>query len=153
MLLLEKKDFGAGEKMIQDKVTKYHLVFFIVTIIAIFLVEHLVKEAIGSKLTLIGMVVFIIMLIILTNALIFAVYGFAILYILGFNHKMENPITQKDILLTTPAIVTTLVITYIFNAISSINSEYNFLLTIIIIPFVYLGIYEINGWIFPKMFH
>lgn len=130
-----------------DFVEKHHLVFYIVTIISIFLLEFFIETINVMKSSFEGMVLYIFLLIFFTNALLFVLYGTIVMEFLGFNYKPKNPIKYIDFLLTTPAIITTFLINDIYSLLES------FLATIILIPFVYFGIYLVNLFIFPRMFN
>ncbi|MBU4116115.1 MAG: hypothetical protein KKG94_00015 [Nanoarchaeota archaeon] len=138
--------------MINDQVEKHHLIFYTVTILVIFLVEYFIKWLSNLKSDPIGLIFYILLLILFTNLLLFVIYGHAVMNFLGFDYKTENPISDRDILLTSPAIITTFLIDDLFNSVKSLIPEYSLLLTIILLPFLYLGIYKINKGILPYIF-
>jgi len=67
-------------------------------------------------------------------------------------YKTNSPISQRDILLTSPAIVTAFLITDLLHILNLSIPEYSFILTISIISFLYLGVYKINEWVFTFLF-
>ena len=138
--------------MIGGQVEKHHLMFYIGTILVIFLIECFLKSLPNLKSDSIGLIVYVLLLIVFTNLLLFVIYGHAVMNFLGFNYEAKNPIYYRDFLLTSPAIITTFLIDDLFNSVKSLIPEYSLLLTIILLPFLYLGIYKINKGILPYIF-
>jgi hypothetical protein len=138
--------------MVLEKAEKHHFIFYITTILVTLLVDLFLKDIIKIKLTFVGFIIYFFLLIILTNLLLFLIYGHAIMYLLGINHKIENPITSIDILLTSSAIVATFLIPDLTNLINSFKTEFSFLLIILAIIGIYLIVYKINEKFLPFLF-
>jgi len=138
--------------MDEDRVEKHHLIFYTVTIIVIFLIEFFSQNVMDLKVTFMGFIIYIFLLILFTYMLLYVFYGWTASYFLGFDYRPKNPIYYRDVLLTCSAIIVAFLIDDLFNYINSLTTEYSFFLTIIFIPFLYLIIYKINDWFFPKIF-
>lgn len=134
-----------------NNIEKHHLIFYIITIIVYFLIEQFLINSLEIKPFLIGFVLKIFILTFVTIPLFFILYLEGVRNFIGNNYKTKNPISiDRDLLLTSSAIITTFLVDDLFILLDSIT-ENSFLLTIVLIPILYLGIYKINKIVLIEM--
>jgi hypothetical protein len=135
------------KQIIKEDIEKHHMIFYIITIIVFFIIDQiLIRDLTKINLPIIELLIKIFILLISVNALLFILYVESVRKFLGQNYKTDNPISYKDILLTSPAIITAFLINDLLSFSQSLFLDFSFLLTILFLPIVYLGIYKINEW-------
>ena len=134
------------------KIEKHHFIFYISTIAVFFLIEKLfvnqVKELTSN---IIGIIFYMLLLTFLTSSVFITLYGWVAITFLGWNYKTENPISGDELLLTIPVIITSFIVDDLFNLLGNYTMEYSIILTIILIPFIYLLIYKLNEWVLANV--